>query len=129
MGYRRPSDITLADFWGIQKEFPDLDDDKGTSFVVVHSPKGKNLIEKLKGCLVKEIPLEVGTKHNPSYYTACKKPKGRNSFFDSLTKVESEEKDFVWLYKKYGIDSLPQRVYVFTRRCGGKVLRILGLRK
>lgn len=129
LGYRRPSDITLADFWGIQKEFPDLDDDKGTSFVVVHSPEGKNLIEKLKGCLVKEIPLEVGTKHNPSYYTACKKPKGRNSFFDSLAKVESGEKDFVWLYKKYGIDSFPQRVYVFTRRCGGKVLRILGLRK
>ena len=47
LGDRRPSDITLADFWGIQKEFPDLDDDKGTSFVVVHSPKGKNLIEKL----------------------------------------------------------------------------------
>lgn len=36
-GAERLSDITLADFWGIEKEY---DDDKGTSMVMLNSSKG-----------------------------------------------------------------------------------------
>lgn len=128
-GCRRPSDITLADFWGVQHEFPELDDDKGTSLVVVHSPKGKTLIERLDGCLVKEIPLESGTRHNPSYYTSVRRPNGRDTFFTDLQKVQADEMDFQQLFKRYGADSLPKRIYRFVRRCGGKGLRLMGLRK
>lgn len=32
----RASDITLADFWGIQNVLPELDDDKGTSLVITN---------------------------------------------------------------------------------------------
>lgn len=39
----RESDITLADFWGIKKE---LDDDKGTSLIMVNTSKGKSLFGK-----------------------------------------------------------------------------------
>ena len=129
VGCRRPADITLADFWGVQDEYPELDDDKGTSFVVAHSFKGEELLHNLENCLVKEIPVESGVRHNPSYRTSCKKPAGRSSFFDSLVLVEQGEKDFLWLYRKYGMDGLPLRVYKFIRRCGGKVLRMLGVRK
>ena len=129
VGCRRPSDITLADFWGVQTEYPDLDDDKGTSLVVAHSPEGEKFLHNLENCLVKEIPVESGVKHNPSYYSSCKKPAGRNTFFDALTEVEQEKKDFLWLYKKYGVGSFPLRVYKFTRRCGGKMLRMLGIWK
>lgn len=34
------SDITLADYWGIANHHPKWDDDKGTSLVLVHTPKG-----------------------------------------------------------------------------------------
>lgn len=34
------SDITLADYWGIEKHHPEWDDDKGTSLVMVHTEKG-----------------------------------------------------------------------------------------
>ena len=129
VGCRRPSDITLADFWGVGKEYPELDDDKGTSFVVAHSHEGEELLHNLENCLVKEIPVESGVRHNPSYRTSCKKPAGRSSFFDSLSLVKQGEKDFLWLYRKYGFDSLPLRVYKFIRRCGGKMLRIFGVRK
>lgn len=37
-GDNRQADITLADFWGIDKE---LDDDKGTSLVIVNSENGE----------------------------------------------------------------------------------------
>ncbi len=44
----RFGDITFADFWGIEKE---LDDDKGTSMLLINSDKGKVLFEKVKGSL------------------------------------------------------------------------------
>jgi Coenzyme F420-reducing hydrogenase, beta subunit len=39
----RSSDITLADFWGIAKE---LDDDQGTSLVLVNTNKGRKLFSR-----------------------------------------------------------------------------------
>lgn len=39
-GMKRCSDITLADFWGIA---PELDDDCGTSLVLVNTPKGEKV--------------------------------------------------------------------------------------
>lgn len=47
-GLERPSDITLADFWGIQNIAPEMDDDKGTSFVLVHSEAGRAAIDTLE---------------------------------------------------------------------------------
>lgn len=40
----RPSDITIADFWGWQKTNPDFNrDDKGVSLVFVNTEKGRKL--------------------------------------------------------------------------------------
>lgn len=48
----RISDITLGDCWGIKNSMPDMDDDKGTSVVLVHSNKGQSLFDAIKGRLV-----------------------------------------------------------------------------
>jgi coenzyme F420-reducing hydrogenase beta subunit len=40
----RPSDITLADFWG-DKQFPDQHD-RGLSVVITHSPRGEQALEQ-----------------------------------------------------------------------------------
>ena len=37
----RVADITVGDFWGIEKVFPKIDDNKGVSLVLVNSEKGK----------------------------------------------------------------------------------------
>ena len=39
----RESDITLADFWGIQKVDETMYDNKGTSLVILNSDKGREL--------------------------------------------------------------------------------------
>lgn len=41
------SDITLADYWGIEDQHPDMDDDKGTSLVAVHTEKAFKLLDGL----------------------------------------------------------------------------------
>ena len=43
-GLPRESDITLADFWGIEKS---LDCDMGTSMIIVNNEKGMSLINKI----------------------------------------------------------------------------------
>ena len=35
------SDISIADFWGIQNYYPEFDDDKGVGLILVNSEKGK----------------------------------------------------------------------------------------
>ncbi len=47
---RRPSDITIADFWGWEKTDPDINrDDKGVSLVLVNTEKGNRLFDAVNG--------------------------------------------------------------------------------
>lgn len=44
----RVSDITLADFWGIENVNPEIDDDRGLSAVFVHTNKGQNAVNLIQ---------------------------------------------------------------------------------
>jgi len=44
------ADITIGDFWGINKMPEMTDDDKGMSMVSLHTEKGKKIFEKLSNC-------------------------------------------------------------------------------
>lgn len=43
----RQGDITIGDFWGIQNHFPEMDDDRGVSALMLNSEKGKAFAEIL----------------------------------------------------------------------------------
>lgn len=47
----RESDLTMGDFWGIEKVYPEMDDGMGTSLVIIHSGKGAALWEAVQGQL------------------------------------------------------------------------------
>lgn len=48
----RPSDITLADFWGWEKTDPNFNaDDKGASLVIINTKKGKRLFHEVQNQL------------------------------------------------------------------------------
>lgn len=53
-GLERKSDITLADFWGIDKVLPRFNDGKGVSLVLINSDKGVSLFNKCKNELIYE---------------------------------------------------------------------------
>lgn len=42
-GVSRPVDITLGDFWGVEKRLPEIDTQNGVSAVLIHSEKGERL--------------------------------------------------------------------------------------
>ena len=93
----RRSDITLADFWGINNVVPDMDDDKGTSLVIINTSKGKELYEKIKeNTIYKEVDFEESIQYNKAMFKSAGMPKLREEFFENLDKL-----DFKELVKKY----------------------------
>lgn len=93
----RISDITLADFWGIQNIMPELDDNKGTSLVIVNSKKGQELFENIKEKIIyKNVDIQEAIKYNMSMIESAKMDKNRKKFFENLDKL-----DFDKLVKKY----------------------------
>lgn len=72
------SDITIADAWGIQHYSPHMNDNKGTSAILVHSQKGEKCINVLSPLIKTEsISIEDVTFHNPSLIQSSSKPKYR----------------------------------------------------
>lgn len=56
---RRPSDITIGDFWGWQDAVPGMnDDDKGLNLILTNTSKGEYLLKSVKEKLIiAEVPL------------------------------------------------------------------------
>ena len=66
-GYERISDLTLGDFWGIWDIAPEMDDNKGTSVVLVQSERGAEFWAQLMDKLViKQLSLTEASSQNPA---------------------------------------------------------------
>ena len=58
------SDISIADFWGVQNYYPEFDDDKGIGLVLVNTDKGRKAYEQTNADSM-ESTYEHGLNHNP----------------------------------------------------------------
>lgn len=84
----RESDITLADFWGIVRVCPEFFDDKGTSLVLVNSPKGAKLFDAISAFMhYKEVDMDEALKYNPSAFRSVAKPKKRELFMKMINEA------------------------------------------
>jgi coenzyme F420-reducing hydrogenase beta subunit len=83
----RQSDISLADFWGINRVAPKLNDKKGVSLVMLHTEKGRQLFESsTKLTEHTRINLEQAIKYNPSAIESSVLNRFRSRFFADFTK-------------------------------------------
>lgn len=56
---QRPSDITIADFWGWEKTDSEINkDDKGISLILVNTEKGQEIFDAVKDCMI-VIPAKL----------------------------------------------------------------------
>ena len=96
----RLSDITLADYWGIDKVYPEMDDNKGTSLILVNSPKGTELFNIILPNIVsKEVTIDDAIRSNRAIINSPKHNKYREKFF---SKIEREN------FKKLVIKCTPK---------------------
>lgn len=79
------ADITIADFWGIDRFLPEMNDGKGTSLLLVNSEQGRRLFSRVKdGFEYKRINWKRATHRNPPLTQSAKRPKLRDTFFAEL---------------------------------------------
>lgn len=82
-GLKRQSDITVADAWGVEKEYPGLTKKKfnkkcGISLVLINSSKGSAIFEKIKQDLISsEIDINRLRKYNHPLRHSTIKPQNR----------------------------------------------------
>lgn len=102
----RCSDITLADYWGVEVVHPELKEQQGVSLVLVHSDKGQTLLGEIKDKLVlseTEIDIAISMNHGATHsvkahrnrYQCFKSMQGRADFSSTvniLLEPTTEEK-------------------------------------
>lgn len=88
----RQADITLADFWGVQYTAPKMDDDKGTSLVIIHSEKGVNLMKSISSFIVsQDIDMDAVLKYNPALIQSAQKNVHREAVFERIASYDIED--------------------------------------
>ncbi len=102
----RNSDMTIGDFWGIEKIKPDLDDGMGNSLVIVHSGKGRQLWNAVKA-YCQYFECEENDVLQPRLISPTVMPEDRKKFWDA--------------YKKHGISYVIQK-YGYTKNGVRKLL-------
>ena len=92
-GFPQKADITLADFWGIENIDKTMDQDRGTSLVMINSQKGKDFFESLKDKIIaKQFSMEQAEIGNSAMNTPLKSVgNDRDSFFKYLDKLPFEK--------------------------------------
>lgn len=90
----RVGDITLGDFWGIKNSFPEMDDGKGTSFIMCNTEKGEKAFSAVSDTfsVKKDIPMKtalaISEKANGALLRPTAMPSNRKCFFNHLQKGE-----------------------------------------
>ena len=123
-GTSRVADITLADFWGIEDICPELDDDCGTSLVLVNSGKGKTFFEGINDSIMsRKFSLNDAKLGNRSLTESCRPytTKERNDFFEDFNTMS-----FGQLAKKYfPAPTFKSKLRTLLRKPGGAGLKFL----
>lgn len=113
------SDLTMADFWGIDEFFPELDDNKGYSLGVAHTQNGQKILEQIQPYAdMMELTHSQAFKRNQSYYH-----KATGNLFRNRALKEFKHMPFAQVIEKYCGLSLAakvrrklSRVYTTMRR-------------
>lgn len=81
-GLNRCTDITIGDYWGVWKEDPNMDDGKGTSIIIIHSEKGRMIMESIKKNIkIIKTDIHKVIEYNPSIIESAMLTTKRKLFF------------------------------------------------
>lgn len=117
---RSYSDITIADFWGINTEMPEMDDDKGTGLVLVNTEKGQSALDWTK-TNHKETTAETAVRHNPAYFRSVVPHPKREAFFAQLDEADSVNALIIDSLRP----TLKQRLRLQVSRCKQLIKKLL----
>ena len=107
----RNADVTIGDFWPIDKFTDEYDGEKGISLVITHSEKGEKMVEKCKeDCMVRKFDFDP---ERDVLMPAFSHPYDKPIEYDSFWK-DFQNKDMGYILKKYTGVSFVDRI---KRKC------------
>ena len=119
---RSGSDITLADLWSVHRTAPHMDDDRGTSLVLVNSEQGRAQIEALKIEEICKVDPAEAVKDNGGFAEEVTIPAKREEFFKGVHST----KNLIKYMKGYIVRTpLHKKIYRKIRRALSKMKRRL----
>lgn len=116
----RNADISIGDFWGVEKKYEEFRDDKGTSILLLNTNKGYEIFDKIKSKVYykENCDLEFAIENNPCICGHVEEPKTRKNFFKKLDE-ESFDKLIIKSIKK------PNKIKKIILLCLSKGKRML----
>lgn len=113
----RVGDFTLADFWGIDNDKPEFNDNKGVSLFFVSTDKGRKIFDEVEHQLdYFKADVENAVRFNPMLEKPFPEPSGRQKFW-----AEYLDKGFEYVAKKYGVVTFKTRVVRKLKRIAKKI--------
>lgn len=99
----RQTDITIGDFWHIEKTIPDFYDTEGTSVFLIHTKRGLELFHNIKGTLD-----FYNSNADECWQNSLEKPTEKSPMREQFW-LEYQAKGIEFIMKKYGNDSLQKK--------------------
>ena len=118
----RRGDITLADYWGFATAHPGMDDNQGTSLILINSEKGRQAFAQLvnqPGCAITVIDSSFAkaVTSNPAIIRSAQANPRRPQFMRDLQQLSFEK-----LCARYLVPPAPPALWC---RIVGKLKRLL----
>lgn len=113
----RKVDITIGDYWGIDKVMPDFYSPEGNSLVIVHTEKGQELFEKIKS----DVELRESNTHDylqPNLIRPTEKSPKREEFWRDY-----QRKGILFVLKKYTCASLMSKILHKVKNLCARLVR------
>ncbi len=110
---KRTGDITLGDYWGIEKLHPEFYDKKGISLVILNTKKGKKLFEDVKKEIVYiESNIEKAALYNKNLKFPTKRPLERDNIYNNINNYDYDYigKDFKITFKNKIKNKFPYKL-------------------
>ena len=104
----KKADVTLADFWGVNKVIPRYNDGLGISLVILRTEKGKNIFDLITDRIEnREISYEQGIIGNKAEYQSAIRPQERDMFYKDMNSLSFED-----LSERYAV---PTKISVMNK--------------
>lgn len=116
----RVTDITLGDFWGIEKIMPDFPNKNGVSEILVNTKKGKTIIEDIKQFNSNNLQVNIErcfSNEYINYQNNLNQPAERPLNYDKFN-AEYKKYGIEYVIKKYAGYAFKNRIIDFIKRFG-----------
>ena len=98
----RISDVTIGDSWGVENYMPDMDDDKGTSVILVHSSNGEKIFQEIrKNLIVNEVGLDVAVSPTADSRKSVTMHPNRNKYLEGVKRGENFDVLYEYVKKSF----------------------------